>query len=152
MEKRKKGYKKKVFGLAVCILLGAAGQDWMLSKQIYAAQKGTSIEEAYLEGKEPHFTEGFLEAQENGKEENSTNIQLYARSAVLMDADSGRVLFGKNENTDCQSKNFFLIPFFPFFHSTTRFCFILSSKIYALGQLLLTNSRSQGWKSRKYEG
>lgn len=31
------------------------------------------------------------------KEENSTNIQLYARSAVLMDADSGRVLFGKNE-------------------------------------------------------
>ncbi|MGN0330643.1 MAG: D-alanyl-D-alanine carboxypeptidase family protein [Kineothrix sp.] len=32
-----------------------------------------------------------------GKEENSTNIQLYARSAVLMDADSGRVLFGKNE-------------------------------------------------------
>ena len=70
----------------------------MLSKQIYAAQKGTSIEEAYLEGKEPHFTEGFLEAQENGKEENSTNIQLYARSAVLMDADSGRVLFGKNEN------------------------------------------------------
>lgn len=32
------------------------------------------------------------------KEENSTNIQLYARSAVLMDADSGRVLFGKNEN------------------------------------------------------
>lgn len=31
------------------------------------------------------------------KEENGTNIQLYARSAVLMDADSGRVLFGKNE-------------------------------------------------------
>lgn len=29
--------------------------------------------------------------------ENSTNIQLYARSAVLMDADSGRVLFGRNE-------------------------------------------------------
>ena len=111
MEKRKKGYKKKVFGLAVCILLGAAGQDWMLSKQIYAAQKGTyasigvpieevpikgaiieevsieeasieeapieealmekvsiegtSIGEAYSEGKEPHFKEGFLEAQEN---------------------------------------------------------------------------------------
>lgn len=31
------------------------------------------------------------------QEENSTNMQLYARSAVLMDADSGRVLFGKNE-------------------------------------------------------
>ena len=36
-------------------------------------------------------------AQEEKKEENSTNIQLYAQSAVLMDADSGRVLFGKNE-------------------------------------------------------
>lgn len=31
------------------------------------------------------------------EEEKSTNIQLYARSAVLMDADSGRVLFGKDE-------------------------------------------------------
>lgn len=30
--------------------------------------------------------------------ENSTNIQLYAQSAVLMDADSGRILYGKNEN------------------------------------------------------
>lgn len=31
-----------------------------------------------------------------GEEKNSTNLQLYARSAVLMDADSGRVLFSKN--------------------------------------------------------
>lgn len=31
------------------------------------------------------------------REENSTNMQLYAQSAVLMDAESGRVLFGKNE-------------------------------------------------------
>lgn len=31
------------------------------------------------------------------EEKNSTNMQLYARSAVLMDAESGRVLFGKNE-------------------------------------------------------
>lgn len=36
-------------------------------------------------------------AKEKSEEENSTNIKLYARSAVLMDADSGRVLFGKNE-------------------------------------------------------
>ena len=35
--------------------------------------------------------------QDTGKEENSTNLQLYAQSAVLMDADSGRILFGKNE-------------------------------------------------------
>ena len=37
-------------------------------------------------------------AKEGNEEENSTNIKLYARSAVLMDADSGRVLFGKNED------------------------------------------------------
>ena len=29
---------------------------------------------------------------------NDANIQLYAQAAVLMDADSGRVLYGKNEN------------------------------------------------------
>lgn len=34
------------------------------------------------------------------EKENSTNMQLYARSAVLMDADSGRVLFGKNESEE----------------------------------------------------
>lgn len=38
-----------------------------------------------------------IEVSAAEKEENSTNIQLYAQSAVLMDADSGRVLFGKNE-------------------------------------------------------
>lgn len=38
-----------------------------------------------------------VSAVEAKEDEKSTNIQLYARSAVLMDADSGRVLFGKNE-------------------------------------------------------
>lgn len=42
----------------------------------------------------PVLAEG---TKEEDKKENSTNIQLYAQSAVLMDADSGRVLFGKNE-------------------------------------------------------
>ena len=32
------------------------------------------------------------------KEDNNTELDLYARSAVLMDADSGRILYGKNEN------------------------------------------------------
>lgn len=36
-------------------------------------------------------------AEEKKEKEKSTNLQLYARSAVLMDADSGRVLLGKNE-------------------------------------------------------
>lgn len=37
-------------------------------------------------------------AEEKNEKGKSTNLQLYARSAVLMDADSGRVLFGKNED------------------------------------------------------
>ena len=32
------------------------------------------------------------------KEEKSTTSQLYAHAAVLMDADNGRILLGKNEN------------------------------------------------------
>ena len=32
------------------------------------------------------------------KEDNDTELDLYARSAVLMDADSGRILYGKNED------------------------------------------------------
>lgn len=32
------------------------------------------------------------------EEEKETNLNLYAQSAVLMDADSGRVLYGKNES------------------------------------------------------
>lgn len=37
-------------------------------------------------------------AEEKNEKGKGTNLQLYARSAVLMDADSGRVLFGKNED------------------------------------------------------
>lgn len=76
MEK-KEGYGKKVIALALCVLFTAG--------QILTAEGRTSAEVFSSAGKEQ-------------QEENSTNIQLYARSAVLMDADSGRVLFGKNEN------------------------------------------------------
>ena len=37
-----------------------------------------------------------VDAKETGKE--AVQLQLYAQAAVLMDADSGRVLYGKNEN------------------------------------------------------
>lgn len=37
------------------------------------------------------------QADHNNETENSS-LQLYAQAAVLMDADSGRVLYGKNEN------------------------------------------------------
>lgn len=35
---------------------------------------------------------------ENSSKGNNTKLQLYAQAAVLMDADSGRVLYGKNED------------------------------------------------------
>ena len=44
---------------------------------------------------QPLFLLTCLAAQE-GEEE--TKLNLYAQSAVLMDADSGRILYGKNEN------------------------------------------------------
>ncbi len=68
--KRRRGWKSVCAGLLVLALGLTAG--YPLSVQ---AGNGTGQEET----------------------ENSTNIQLYAHSAVLMDADSGRILYGKNE-------------------------------------------------------
>ena len=42
----------------------------------------------------PSAVEVFGTGTENGQEE----LKLYARSAVLLDADSGRILYGKNED------------------------------------------------------
>lgn len=46
------------------------------------------------------FTAGAAQtnAQADNKEAETAPLQLYAQAAVLMDADSGRVLYGKNEN------------------------------------------------------
>lgn len=38
------------------------------------------------------------EADDVGKNNNQQQLQLYAQAAVLLDADSGRVLYGKNED------------------------------------------------------
>ena len=96
MEKKKREYGKQVITLALCILfiagliLGAAGIIPTAGKQPTVGKQPTE---------EMVPAAGYILAgQEEDKEKNSTNIQLYARSAVLMDADSGRVLFGKNEN------------------------------------------------------
>lgn len=83
MEKKKRNYKKQVIVLMLCILV-IAGQILTAAGK---APTGDEVSGAVL-----------LAGQEEEKKKNSTNIQLYARSAVLMDADSGRVLFGKNEN------------------------------------------------------
>lgn len=75
-----------VFAITVQLLTAAGKNHEAAGKtQTLAAAKET-------------LAAGQSAVQEEGKKENSTNIQLYARSAVLMDADSGRVLFGKNEN------------------------------------------------------
>ena len=96
MEKKKREYGKQVITLALCILfiagliLGAAGIIPTAGKQPTVGKQPTE---------EMVPAAGYILAgQEEDEEKNSTNIQLYARSAVLMDADSGRVLFGKNEN------------------------------------------------------
>lgn len=68
MEKRLRGYWRRVLAFVCCMIFLATG-----GVLVQAAENHT------------------------GKEENSTNLQLYAQSAVLMDADSGRILFGKNE-------------------------------------------------------
>lgn len=85
MEKKRKGYGKKAIALILCALF-AAGQVLTAEGERKAAAE------------QEIFAEGEIAAGNKQEEENSTNIQLYARSAVLMDADSGRVLFGKNEN------------------------------------------------------
>lgn len=83
MEKKKRNYKKQVIVWMLCILV-IAGRILTAAGK---APTGDEVSGAVL-----------LAGQEEEKKKNSTNIQLYARSAVLMDADSGRVLFGKNEN------------------------------------------------------
>ena len=40
----------------------------------------------------------FISSNANAKQNEDEPEQLYAQSAVLMDADTGRILFGKNEN------------------------------------------------------
>lgn len=68
--KKRRGWKSVCAGLLV-LALGLAAEYPLTVR----AENGTGQEET----------------------ENSTNIQLYAHSAVLMDADSGRILYGKNE-------------------------------------------------------
>lgn len=45
-----------------------------------------------------YFVVGTMFFNVNYKEDNIEELDLYAQSAVLMDADSGRILYGKNEN------------------------------------------------------
>ena len=42
------------------------------------------------------FTVSVMAVKAQGNDQSSTNLQLYAQSAILMDADSGRILYEKN--------------------------------------------------------
>lgn len=72
-----------------------------MEETVYAEEAAYTDETVYAEeavyADETAYAGDTVYLQESVREENSTNIQLYAQSAVLMDADSGRVLFGKNE-------------------------------------------------------
>lgn len=55
---------------------------------------------AYAAGQESVWAVNVQDAPDSGKQDAvGEQLQLYAQAAVLMDADSGRVLYGKNEDT-----------------------------------------------------
>ena len=91
MKKRKNQYITIAGSLLACIALVSAAGHLLLPEQ----KPGENV--PLWEVREVNASDPFAAYDEAQKEENSTNLQLYARSAVLMDADSGRVLFGKNE-------------------------------------------------------
>lgn len=55
---------------------------------------GSQFREDRITDNEPTYAIRY----ETGKSDLPQELQLYAQGAVLLDADSGRVLYGKNEN------------------------------------------------------
>lgn len=74
---------KPIISKAAAILLAAALFCW---------QGTEAFAEKYLRTEEI-----VLQKEEAGAQKEREELQLYAQAAVLMDADSGRVLYGKNE-------------------------------------------------------
>ncbi len=74
---------KRIIGKAAAILLAAA---------LFCCSETAVLAQDYLQTKEIYLQQG-----ETGTQNEKEELQLYAGSAVLMDADSGRVLYGKNE-------------------------------------------------------
>lgn len=74
---------KRIIGKAAAILLAAA---------LFCCSEMAVLAQDYLQTKEIYLQQG-----EAGTQNEKEELQLYAGAAVLMDADSGRVLYGKNE-------------------------------------------------------
>ncbi len=74
---------KRIIGKAAAILLAAA---------LFCCSETAVLAQDYLQPKEIYLQQG-----ETGPQNEKEELQLYAGAAVLMDADSGRVLYGKNE-------------------------------------------------------
>lgn len=98
-KKNQKGRQKRLSGLCLCLCLllavpplyGAVGE--MKAVRAEAAKEETAEKEKTEE------KEGAgKEAGSGAAGKDAVPLQLYAQAAVLLDADSGRVLYGKNED------------------------------------------------------
>lgn len=92
---RKKQCKKKgrrlFFGDCLVLLFMTAllcGKPW----EVTAAWKATAA------GITEEAEAGAAQRKEKAEKKETVQLQLYAQAAVLLDADSGRVLYGKNED------------------------------------------------------
>lgn len=74
---------KRIIGKAAAVLLAAA---------LFCCSETAVLAQDYLQTKEVYLQQG-----ETGSQNDKEELQLYAGAAVLMDADSGRILYGKNE-------------------------------------------------------
>ena len=105
----KKG-RRQLFGICLCILLAVSliGGTFGEATPVRAKTTGAGTEETEKkeetgenEGtkkkeEETGENEG-TKKKEEAKKKEAVQLQLYAQAAVLLDADSGRVLYGKNE-------------------------------------------------------
>lgn len=86
-------YGKRIYYRVAVIGMAAA----LLCVQGYTGSYAASRETFCEAGQEGGFVLDAQAASESGeKQDGKEELQLYAQAAVLMDADSGRVLYGKN--------------------------------------------------------
>ncbi|MDE7020258.1 MAG: D-alanyl-D-alanine carboxypeptidase [Lachnospiraceae bacterium] len=92
----KKG-RRQLFGICLCILLAVSliGGTFGEATPVRAETTGAGTEET--EKKEETGENEGTKKKEEAKKKEAVQLQLYAQAAVLLDADSGRVLYGKNE-------------------------------------------------------
>lgn len=89
-----KGERQKYFRVAAIVLAAA-----LLCVQGYAQRRTVSQQTAQAAGWKSVRDSAVQKASDKENEDAAEeNLQLYAQAAVLMDADSGRVLYGKNED------------------------------------------------------